>query len=71
MDIRCGFALLMQVSLNSVEQACADTLALSCGLDVEPVELHFGGAWDGVIADAADHTVMLVDCQQNISPVSM
>ena len=52
-----------------MEQACTDALALPCGLDTEPVELHFDGSGYEIVADAADHTAMLVDYNQNISPV--
>ena len=58
-----GFALLPQVQLDSMEQACADALVLSSSLDIEPVEPHFGGTGDGVVANTADYPVMLVDRQ--------
>ena len=60
-DMTCSYTLLSQVQLDSMEQACTDALPLPCGLYVEPVELYFGGTGNGVIADAADHTVMLDD----------
>lgn len=58
-----GFALAMQILLSGLKQARSDALAFPVGFDIKPVKLHLGGARDGVIADAANHPVMVIDGQ--------